>query len=69
MSGYGNPIWDSGNLFGSITYDTPSNDEVHVGTNVEYAPYVHDGTYKMTARPFVKSAIAGGEKALIQIGQ
>ena len=30
--------------------------EVHVGTNLEYAPYVHDGTVKMPARPFLAEA-------------
>ena len=27
-----------------------------VGTNVEYAPYVEFGTYKMAARPFLRPA-------------
>lgn len=30
---------------------------VYIGTNVEYAPYVELGTYKMKARPFLKPAM------------
>ena len=30
---------------------------VSVGTNVEYAPYVEMGTYKMSAYPYIKPAI------------
>ena len=30
--------------------------EVNIGTDVYYAPFVHDGTYKMEARPFLESA-------------
>lgn len=25
-----------------------------VGTNVKYSPYIHEGTYKMRARPFLR---------------
>lgn len=31
--------------------------KLYVGTNVEYASYVHDGTSKMIGRPFLKIAI------------
>lgn len=30
---------------------------VFVGTNVEYAPYVENGTTKMAERPFIKPAV------------
>lgn len=30
----------------------------YVGTNVEYAPFVHEGTTKMRANPFLKKAVA-----------
>lgn len=32
-----------------------------VGTNVEYAPYVELGTYKMTARPFLLPALEAAQ--------
>ena len=46
---------DTGNLRRSITAET-GDLEVDVGSNCEYASYVHDGTYKMSARPFLESA-------------
>lgn len=47
---------DTGRLRGSITH-AKDDDSAYVGTNVEYAPYVELGTYKMPARPFLKNAI------------
>jgi HK97 gp10 family phage protein len=48
---------DTGNLRNSISYSVQSNEEaVYIGTNVEYAPYVHDGTIKMAANRFLKNA-------------
>lgn len=41
-------------------YDTraqPSEKEVVVGTNVEYATYIEFGTSKMGARPYLKPAL------------
>lgn len=43
---------DTGNLRASIT-STIGEDEATVGTNVEYAPYVEFGTWKMKAQPFL----------------
>jgi len=49
---------DTGRLRASIAYQAePANDEVVIGTPVEYAIYVHEGTYKMTGRPFIKDAV------------
>ena len=45
------PAVDSGNLTGSITQIFPSTLEARVGTPVEYALYLEDGTNKMAARP------------------
>lgn len=49
---------DTGRLQGSIQYEVKENDGM-VGTNVEYAPYVHEGTSRMRGRPFLRDA---GEK-------
>lgn len=46
---------DTGNLRNSITHEVSGND-VYIGTNVEYAPYVELGTKRMKARGFLKSA-------------
>lgn len=46
---------------GFYSGNAPSDDSdhmsVYIGTNVEYAPYVHDGTMKMDANPFLKNAM------------
>lgn len=47
---------DTGRLRGSIAYIV-QDDTVHIGTNVEYAPYVEKGTRKMKAQPFLTPAI------------
>lgn len=46
----------TGRLRNSIT-NTHDGNTVYIGTNVEYAPYVELGTYKMDARPFLAPAI------------
>lgn len=58
---YGKPIIDSGNLIGSIDYEVARSgeDTVDVGTDVEYSPFVHDGTRKMAARPFIRDSLLG----------
>lgn len=48
---------DTGRLRGSISHATSDN-EVYIGSNVEYAPYVELGTHKMAARPFLRNAIS-----------
>lgn len=46
---------DTGTLKGSIDHQVDGH-TLLVGTPVEYAPYVHEGTYRMTANPFIKNA-------------
>lgn len=48
---------DTGRLRGSISHAVSGND-VYIGSNVEYAPYVELGTYKMAPRPFLRNAIS-----------
>lgn len=48
---------DTGNLRRSEGYKTNGKDEVDIGTNIEYAEYVHNGTSKQKAQPFIKDAI------------
>ena len=54
-----------GNLRSSITHRVVSDEEARVGTNVEYAPYVEQGTSKMAAQPFLRPAL-DGNRARIQ---
>lgn len=46
----------TGRLKGSISHAV-SGEDVYIGTNVEYAPYVELGTYRMKPRPFLKNGI------------
>ena len=51
---------DTGNLRSSYNYqliEDETNPGVVWGTNVEYAPYVDLGTYKMAPRPHFKQTI------------
>lgn len=56
-------IVDTGRLFDSIqakaTRASQNAFGVSVGTNVPYAQYVHDGTYKLKGRPFITDAATG----------
>lgn len=47
---------DTGRLRNSVSYAV-DGDTVMVGTNVEYAPYIELGTYRMKARPYIRPAI------------
>lgn len=47
---------DTGRLRNSITHAVQDN-SVYIGTNVEYAIYVHEGTRKMTPNRFLKNAV------------
>ena len=51
-----NHIVDTGRLRNSITHTIQGNHAI-VGTNVEYAVYVHEGTYKMKGRPYLKQPV------------
>ena len=48
---------DTGRLRASISHAV-DGDDVYIGTNVEYAPYVELGTSKMVPRPFLHDAIS-----------
>lgn len=48
---------DTGRLRGSISHAT-DEEAAYIGTNVEYAPYVEFGTYKMASRPFLRNAVS-----------
>lgn len=47
---------DTGRLRNSITHALMGNDSVAIGTNVEYAPYVHEGTSRHKGVPFLTQA-------------
>lgn len=47
---------DTGRLRNSITHAFLDEHTVAIGTNVEYAPYVHNGTSTRKGRPFLVEA-------------
>jgi len=49
---------DTGRLRSSMTYEVHSESQsVTVGTDVEYAIYVHEGTSRMRGRPYLMDSI------------
>ena len=49
---------DTGNLRNSINYQVKESEKaVYVGTNVEYALYVHEGTSRMAPNRFLTNAV------------
>lgn len=69
QKGYGKPIWKTGDLQRDVSYDVgrSSDNSVDVGNTLEYGPYVHEGTYKMAGRPYIKDALTGeGHKQQLQ---
>lgn len=46
---------DTGRLKGSITHAVQDR-TLYVGTNVEYGPYVHEGTSRMKPNRFLRNA-------------
>ena len=70
LIGYENPIWKTGDLVRSIKSDVSTAGgkvSVTVGSPMEYAPFVHDGTSKMAGRPFLRDALLSGNgKEILQ---
>lgn len=59
QSGYGAPIRKTGDLMRDVAYEVERSGDntVDVGNTLEYAPYVHDGTSRMTGRPYIRDAL------------
>ena len=54
----GKPIdVQEGHYSGTAPKDSPIKRAVYIGTNVEYAVYVHNGTMKMKKNAFLKNAV------------
>ena len=60
--GYGRPIQETGDLMRDVNFQVERSkpDTVDVGNSLEYASFVHEGTRKMQARPYIRDAIHGG---------
>lgn len=48
---------DTGRLRNSITH-TVNGDAAYIGSNVEYAGFVEQGTYKQRAQPYLRPAVS-----------
>ena len=58
---------DTGNLRNSINYKVDKKEPcVYVGTNVEYAIYVHEGTVRMEANRFLTNAVDRNKEQINQ---
>lgn len=70
-SGYGKPIRQTGDLMRDVSFAVENSgpNSVDVGNSLEYAPFVHDGTYKMAGRPYLRDAIMGGRGAIQSIAE
>lgn len=57
---------DTARLKNSIT-NKVDGDTVYIGTNVEYAIYVHEGTRRMTPNRFLRNAVERNEDQIVKI--
>lgn len=68
-----NDVWSilqaarTGSYSGTAPSDTEKTRSVYVGTNVEYAIYVHEGTKRMAPNHFLKNAISKNRGELSEI--
>ena len=58
---------DTGNLRNSISNRYVGEEKaVYIGTNVEYAPYVHEGTVNMSPNKFLRNAVEHNQDQIKQ---
>lgn len=71
QGGYGKPIWRTGDLQRDVNYavENSGKNTVDVGNSLEYAPFVHEGTYKMAGRPYIADALNNGAGKLQEIAE
>jgi hypothetical protein len=48
----------------STPHETPEKHTLYIGTNVEYAPYVHEGTMRMAPNRFLRNAVVKNQNQL-----
>lgn len=67
LRGFGRPIRKTGTLLGDVNYEIhPDTRSVDVGNSKTYAIFVHEGTSRMAARPYITNALtsASGTEAI-----
>lgn len=68
QGGYGKPIRQTGDLQRDVQHETEaSGGVVKVGNTLNYASFVHEGTYKMRGRAYISDALSGKSKELGQV--
>ena len=60
------PYMDTGNLWNHIN-NTVQGHTAYIGTNVEYAIYIHEGTRHITPNRFIRDAVSEHQAEYIQI--
>lgn len=61
---------DTGRLRNSITHTIDAGEKVAIiGTNVEYAEYVHQGTSRQKAQPFLTDAVTRNQAKYAKIAK
>ena len=67
---YGAPIYITGDLMRSIGYDIDAQQvEVYIGSDINYAVFVHEGTVFMTKRAFIMDAIVENPQILAEVAR
>lgn len=69
QSGYGKPIRKTGALMGDVSYDFASETSVAVGNTLNYGKYVHEGTYKMAGRPYLRDGVIGAKDRIAEAAE
>lgn len=67
QSGYGKPIRQTGNLMRDLSYEAEASGNggvVRVGSSLEYATPVHEGTSRMKGRPYISDGLSGKSQEL-----
>lgn len=68
--GFYRRIYLSGDLQRDVNFKPiPDQQIVKVGSSLEYAVPVHEGTGKMPARPYIKNGIMNNKDAIFETGQ
>ena len=57
---------DTNRLRASIHAEPVIDFEVHVGTDVEYAPHVEYGTHKLSAQPYLRPGMNSAKPAIAE---
>lgn len=57
MGQYGRPIWKTGALHNDVQKANRTENSIEVGNTLHYSLFVHEGTYKMAARPYMRDGL------------